>query len=171
MRIFENTEGENRRMRNRCDWKYLICEIKLPYLLSKFAYLKRETAMMVWTDSYCSLLLILSDVNWNSIRMDELYFILVLDFLFINYWPNQTFACIIRMSRPLMLIPWTTVRLGGDSRPEFFLLYIWYLPLCCKINFLFLQNKYESKEKHNPLRNVDSRHHHAAFGHYTASSS
>ena len=30
---------------------------------------------------------------------------------------------------------------------------------------------YESKEKHNPLRNVDSRHHHAAFGHYTASSS
>ena len=120
MRIFENAEGVNRRMRNRYDWKYLICEIKLPYLLSKFAYLKRETAMMVWTDSYCSLLLILSDVNWNSIRMDELYFILVLDFLFINYWPNQTFACIIRMSRPLMLIPWTTVRLGGDSRPEFF---------------------------------------------------
>ena len=31
--------------------------------------------------------------------------------------------------------------------------------------------EYESKEKHNPLRNVDSRHHHAAFGHYTASSS
>ncbi len=27
-----------------------------------------------------------------------------------------------------------------------------------------MQNKYESKEKHNPLRNVDSRHHHHSNG-------
>ena len=72
-------------MRNSHRVKYLIYEIKVPLLRSKFAYLNEREVMMVWMDSYYFTINNKWLLNWDSIRMDELYFILVLDFLFINY--------------------------------------------------------------------------------------